>query len=287
MDRVLVTGAKGMMGTDLCSRLSAKDYDVTITDLEEMDVRDLEEVHSIVREIQPGLIFHLAALTNVDDCERNPDESYLTNTIGTQNVALASLEVDATLIYISTISVFDGTKHSPYTEFDKPNPQSWYSRSKYQGELIVEKLLTKYFIARAGWMFGGGPKDKKFVGKIFDLARQHDQLSVVNDKFGSPTYTRDISKAVEMLSRNTIYGTYHLVNTGPCCSRYEYAQEILACAGIDSCELLPVSSSMFPLPAPRPRMEAARNYHLELRDLNYMRPWQDALKEYVETVILT
>ena len=133
MNRVLVTGAKGMMGTALCSILSARGYDVAATDIEEMDVRDLDKVSKTVKGVQPEVIFHLAALTNVDDCERMPDESFLTNTIGTQNVALASLESDATMVYISTASVFDGRKCEPYTEFDKPNPQSWYSRSKYQG----------------------------------------------------------------------------------------------------------------------------------------------------------
>jgi dTDP-4-dehydrorhamnose reductase len=286
MSRVLVSGAKGMMGTDLCNILADRGYDVTITDIEEMDVRDRDIVNRTVREVQPQVIFHLAALTNVDECERDPDASFLTNTIGTQNVALAALEADATMVYISTASVFDGCKCEPYTEFDQPNPQSWYSRSKYQGELVVEKLLTKYYIARAGWMFGGGPEDKKFVAKIIDLASQRDRLTIVDDKFGSPTYTRDISSGVEMLSRSGLYGTYHVVNTGQYCSRYEFAQAILSFAGIDNCELVPVSSAMFPLPAPRPRMEAARNYNLELRGMNSMRPWKEALKDYIETVIL-
>ena len=286
MTRVLVTGAKGMMGTDLCRILLEKGYDVTITDIEEMDVRDWEKVNSIVRAVQPETVFHLAALTDVDDCERKPDESFLTNTLGTQNVALACRDVDATMIYISTASVFDGTKCEPYTEFDKPDPQSWYSRSKYQGELVVEKILTKYYIARAGWMFGGGPEDKKFVAKIIDLAKQRDQLRVVDDKFGSPTYTFDISSAVERLAQTGIFGTYHLVNTGAYCNRYEFAQSILSFAGIDSCELIPVSSAQFPLPAHRPRMEAARNYNLELRKMNMMRPWKDSLKEYIEGVLL-
>jgi dTDP-4-dehydrorhamnose reductase len=286
MSRVLVSGARGMMGTDLCRILSDRGYYVTTTDIEDMDVRDRELVNRTVNEVQPEVIFHLAALTNVDECERDPDASFLTNTVGTQNVALAALEADATMVYISTASVFDGSKCEPYTEFDKANPKSWYSHSKYEGELIVEKLLTKYYIARAGWMFGGGPEDKKFVAKIIDLARQRDQLTIVDDKFGSPTYTYDISSGVEMLSRSGLYGTFHMVNTGDYCSRYEFAQAILSYAGIDDCELIPVSSARFPLPAHRPRMEAARNYNLELRGMNTMRPWRDALKAYIETVIL-
>lgn len=284
--KAIVTGAKGMMGTDLCRILDAKGYDFLATDIEEMDIRDREWVQDTLERFQPDVVFHLAALTEVDECERDPDGSFLTNTLGTQNVALACREVDATLVYISTNSVFDGTKCEPYTEFDTPNPQSWYSRSKYQGELIVEKLMQKYYIARAGWMFGGGPEDKKFVAKIIDLARERKKLAVVDDKFGSPTYTHDISGAVERLVHTGLYGTYNTVNTGGPCSRFEFAGKILEYAGVTDCELEPVSSARFPLPAPRPRMEAARNYNLELRGYDWMRPWQDALRAYIQTVLV-
>jgi dTDP-4-dehydrorhamnose reductase len=287
MTKVLVTGAKGMMGTDLCRILCEKGYDVTITDIAEMDVRDRALVRRTLSAVKPEVVFHLAALTDVDACERHPDEALRTNTIGTHNVALACLEVDATLVYISTISIFGGARCEPYTEFDAPNPESWYARSKYQGELIVEKLLTKYYIARAGWMFGGGPEDKKFVAKIIELARQRDALTIVDDKFGSPTYTYDISSGIEQLVQTGLYGTYHMVNTGGYCNRYEFAQKILEYAGITTCALKPVSSAQFPLPAPRPRMEAARNYMAELHGYNWMRPWQDALRAYIETVLVS
>lgn len=286
MMRALVTGAKGMMGTDLCRVLRSRGYDVTATDIEEMDVRDHDLVRATVTDLRPDVIFHLAALTDVDDCERRPDESFRTNTVGTQNVALAAQAVDATMVYIGTNSIFDGTKCEPYTEFDTANPQSWYSHSKYQGELIVEKLLNKYYIARAGWMFGGGPEDKKFVAKIMELAMQRDVLTIVDDKFGSPTYTYDISSGVEKLVGTGRYGTYNMVNTGGYCSRFEFAQKILEYAGITSCELQPVSSAAFPLPAHRPRMEAARNLNLELHGYDWMRPWQDALAHYIETVLV-
>ncbi len=286
MRKVLVTGAKGMMGTDLCRILAERDYNVTATDIEEMDVRDRDLVQDTVQKVRPQTVFHLAALTNVDDCEKSPDDSYLTNTIGTQNVALACQAIDSTMVYISTISVFDGQKCGPYTEFDTPNPQSWYSRSKYQGELIVEKLLSKYYIARAGWMFGGGAEDKKFVAKIIDLAMARDLLKIVDDKYGSPTYTADIASSVEQITHTGLYGTYHMVNTGGYCNRFEFAQKILEYAHITSCDLQPVSSAEFPLPAPRPNMEAARNYNLELRGLDWMQPWQSALQKYVETTLL-
>lgn len=284
---VLVTGGKGMLGSDLCRILRERDYHVEVTDIGDLDIRNRDLVQRTVEKLQPDWVIHLAALTDVDGCEREPDASFLTNTVGTQNVALACQSTNTVMTYVSTISVFDGTKCEPYTEFDEPNPQSWYSRSKYQGELIVEKLLSRYYIVRAGWMFGGGPEDKKFVAKIIELARERDSLSIVDDKFGSPTYTADIASGIEKLARTGLYGRYHMVNTGGYCNRYQFAQKILEIAGITDCELIPVSSAKFPLPAPRPRMEAARNLMLDLHEINWMRPWQEAIEEYVQQVLLS
>lgn len=278
--RILVTGAKGMMGSDLCPVLS-EHHQVLATDIEEMDVRDSRLVWQTVHDFRPDIVMHLAALTNVDYCEQRPDEAFRTNTIGTQNVALACQGAGATMVYISTISVFDGHKPVPYIEYDTPNPQSYYSRSKYEGECIVQSLLSRYYIVRAGWMFGGGPEDKKFVAKIIDLACSRPELKVVDDKFGSPTYTLDISRGVAQLVDTGLYGLYHMVNTNGCVSRYELARLILEYAGIIECQITPVSSAEFPLPAPRPRMEAARNFHLELRGIDVMRDWQLALRSYL------
>lgn len=283
--KALVTGGKGMMGSDLCRELKAQGYHVLITDLREMDIRQPNLVMQTVRDFRPDIVFHLAALTDVDGCERAPEEAYHTNTIGTQIVALACQAIDIPMVYISTISVFDGTKAEPYVEFDTPNPQSWYSRSKYEGEKIIERLLNRFYIVRAGWMFGGGPEDKKFVAKIIERAQAANELKIVDDKFGSPTYTLDISRAAIRLSQTGWYGLYHSVNTGQPCSRYELAQKILEYAGITHCETVPVSSAHFPLPAPRPRMEGARNMHMELMNLNLMRPWQEALQEYISRVL--
>lgn len=285
MPNVLVTGGKGMLGTDLCQVFEERGHTVTVTDINEMDIRDLSSVMACVEKSQPDWIIHLAAMTHVDHCEQRPDDAYRTNTIGTQNIALAAQHLNAMMVYVSTVSVFDGTKATPNIEFDTPNPQSIYSKSKYQGEIIVENLLDRYYIVRAGWMFGGGREDKKFVAKIIELAQQRDSLSIVDDKFGSPTYTYDIASGIEKLANTGLYGTYNLVNTGDLCSRFEFAQAILEYAGITTCELHPVNSAQFPLPAPRPRMEAAYNYNLELRGLNWQRHWREALEEYIKTVL--
>jgi dTDP-4-dehydrorhamnose reductase len=274
-----------MLGTDLCQEWRAQGYEIVATDIQEMDVREPSQVQKAFADSKPELVLHLAALTDVDMCEREPEQAYRTNTIGTQHVALACQRASVPLVYISTLSVFDGAKCEPYTEFDTPNPQSWYSRSKYEGEKIVEQLLQRYYIVRAGWMFGGGREDKKFVAKIIELARSRPELKIVNDKFGSPTYTRDLARAILRLTNTGWYGVYHGANTGEPCSRYEFAQKILEYARVTSCRLLAVTSAEFPLPAPRPRMEASRNLHAELMGLEWMRPWQAALREYISTTL--
>lgn len=283
--KILVTGAKGMLGTDLCA-IFKEEHHVKATDIEDMDVRRREVVHQVASEFRPDLIIHLAALTDVDGCERKPDEAFHTNTIGTQNVALVCQQLTIPLVYISTISVFDGTKPEAYTEYDMPNPQSYYSQSKYQGERIVQSLLQKYYIVRAGWMFGGGKEDKKFVGKIIELAQTRPVLKIVNDKLGSPIYTDDFARAIQRIITTGQYGVFHAVNTGGPVSRFEVAQAILEYSNIESCELLPVSSAEFPLPAPRPRMEAGRNLVMNLLGMEPMRHWRVALQEYIQTTFM-
>jgi dTDP-4-dehydrorhamnose reductase len=279
--KLLVTGAGGMLGLDLCRHLAEAGHTVLAGTRAVVDVRDWARVQCVFAEFRPDQVYHLAALTDVDRCEREPEAALHTNVLGTQHVALACQAAGVPLVYVSTIAVFDGHKPEAYTEFDAPNPQSWYARSKHQGEAAVHELAHKHYIVRAGWMFGGGSEDKKFVARILHLAQTQRTLKVVDDKFGSPTYTRDLARALSTLSDTGLFGLYHLVNTGAPASRFEIAQHILREAGITDCELMPVSSAEFPLPAPRPRMEAGRNLRAELLGLDWMRPWPAALAEYV------
>ena len=282
-----------MMGRDLSLLTEESGREVWPTDVERLvhdpadriDVTDFADVARAVGHFDPEIVFHLAAMTQVDDCERRPEEAWLANTVGTRNVALHCRRLGIPMLYISTGSVFGGTKATPYHEFDLPNPQSIYSRSKYDGERAVRELVPEHFIVRAGWMFGGGPEDKKFVAKMIDLARERDELRAVDDKFGSPCYTADISRRCLELVETGRYGTYHAANEG-WCSRYEMAQAIVEFAGIESCRVVPCSSAEFPLPAPRPRMEAIDGLHARLIGLEPQPHWRDALRQYIESVLL-
>lgn len=283
--RMLVTGAGGMVGSYVPEVFS--DYDLVLTDtvngFSNLDVRDPTSVKKALAETKPDIVLHLAAATDVDRCEQEPNWAYHTNAIGTQNIALACQASDVVMVYISTAGVFWGDKPEPYNEFDVPNPANVYGRSKLAGEYIVSSLLRRYYIVRAGWMIGGGGKDKKFVGKIARLIVEgKNPLQIVSDKLGTPTYGKDLLKGIRGLVGTGFYGLYHMVNRGVC-SRYDVALEIRAILNRQDVEMIPVSSAYFPLPAPRAHSEAMRNLKLELLGLDGMRPWQDALGEYVTT----
>jgi len=201
------------------------------------------------------------------------------NTIGTENIALVCQERDIPMVYISTCGVFDGRKPEPYNEFDEPNPISVYTKTKYEGEKVVSNLLQKYYIFRAGWMIGGGKKDKKFVAKIAEQIKTKNEITVVNDKIGSPTFTKDFSECIIKIIDSGRYGLYHVTNKG-WASRYDIACKIVEFMGKREVNVKPISSASFPLAAPRPRSEAVDNFKLKLLGID-MRRWEDALKEYL------
>lgn len=289
--KYLITGANGMLGSALYPLLVKAGYetyptdiDNTANDMQYLDVRDKEQVLTTVDEIKPNFIFHLAAETDVDKCELNEEHAYETNSKGTENVAIACKEFDITLVYISTGAVFDGEKFGGYAEQDKPNPINIYGNSKLKGEEVIISLLSKYYIVRAGWMIGGYDKDKKFVWKIRQLLKTKKEIPVVTDKIGSPTFTKDFSKALLNIISTKEYGIYHCVNKG-ICTRFDIAKKIAEYLKKEDVILKPVTSEAFPLPAPRGRSEALINYKLSCMGMDNMRTWQEALREYLEEII--
>ncbi|MBF0384966.1 MAG: dTDP-4-dehydrorhamnose reductase [Candidatus Omnitrophica bacterium] len=287
--KIFITGASGMLGTDVVSKLKKEKLEVFATDLKPanketslLDVRELAEIEKAVKKTKPDYIFHLAAETNVDLCEEKPDHAFKTNTLGTENVALVCQKLNIPLLYISTAGVFWGDKNEPYNEFDLPRPANIYGHSKLQGEYAVMRLLSRYFILRAGWMVGGWAIDKKFVYKMVQQIKEgRKELKVVNDKIGSPTFTKDFANNLMSVINSGRYGLYHMTNksTG---SRYDIALKVVEFMGVkDKVKVKPISSSQFPLPAPRADSEMMSNYKLELLGLNNMPNWQESLKEYI------
>ena len=277
---IFVTGANGMVGSYVSKFF--KEKELIATDIDTLDIKDPAGVMKAVKKARPDFVIHLAAKTDVDRCQIEPDDAFLSNTIGTQNVALACQETGAVMVYVSTSGVFDGKKEGPYTEFDGPSPANTYGRTKLEGEKAVQGLLKKYYIVRAGWMIGGGQeKDKKFVGMMVKLFRERDEILAVNDKHGTLTYAPQLVEGIRDLMKTGYYGLYHMANTGVC-SRYDVAVEIGRILG-KNIPVRPVDSSRFPSPAPRARSEALESYKLKLLGMAKMGTWQDALKDYLST----
>ena len=287
--KALVTGSAGMLGSAVIDTLRAARCEIVATGRSvrgkavlPMDVRDWDSVRATVREHKPDLVLHLAAETNVDLCEQDPDHAHAINVFGTQNIVRACGEQDVVMVYVSTANVFDGEKREPYTEYDTPGSVNVYGHSKHAGECIVEESLNRYFIFRAGWMVGGWEIDKKFVYAMIQLCRERKELRVVDDKFGSPTFTADFASHMMTVVDSDRYGLYHLANNGTA-SRWEIATEIVKGLGkIGEIDVVPISSAEFPLPAPRPRSEMIQNLKLQQLGLDEMPHWKDALREYLD-----
>jgi dTDP-4-dehydrorhamnose reductase len=280
--RFLVTGSDGMLGGDFCRIAGEMGHEVTATDVGDLDIRDLGAVREAVLKTQPEAVFHFAAMTDVDGCEARPDEAYHTNVIGTENVAFCCAESGVPMVFSSTGSLFGGEKTSPYTEYDEPRPMSRYGVTKRLAELAVQRIAPRHLICRAGWMFGGGHADKKFVARIIQIASERDEIFGVTDKTGTPTYTVDFSERMLEILEAGRYGLYHAGNEGYC-TRYEFACKIVELAGLSRCRVVPVPAAKIPMPAHRPRLEALDNYKCRLLGMKKMRAWELALKEYIET----
>ena len=288
--KILITGCGGM----LCQafyEVFTPDFEVLATDidlnaswLKELDVRDYDQFRNVVEFFRPDYIFHLAALTDLEFCEQNPEEAYRTNALGTENSALLAKKFGATLIYISTAGIFDGKKDL-YDDYDQPNPLNHYGRAKYAGEVFVQNYCDKFFVFRAGWMMGGGSKDKKFIKKIIQQIQSgKKELFVVNDLQGTPTYTYDFANNVREMIQTNFYGVYNMVCSGET-SRLEVAKEILNVLKLtDQVKINEVSSSYFAKEyfVRRPDSEKLINRKLILRNMNKMRDWRIGLKEYLE-----
>lgn len=281
--KVLITGANGQLGTDLCQAL----HRVEIIPLTHADIEiaDMSSVTDAFNKYRPDVVINTAACVRVDDCEDDPDRAFRTNTIGARNVAVATQGQRAKLFHISTDYVFGGEnepRSTPYTEFDTPVPSNVYGKSKLAGENLVCHLCAKHFIIRTSGLFGvAGASGKRgnFVETMLKLARERDELRVVADQTFSPTYSKDLARKIAQLVTTEYYGVFHITNKGSC-SWYEFATEILKLAGLKT-PLIPITSDQYPQKARRPRFSVLDNCHLRLLGIDDMRPWQEALRDYM------
>lgn len=275
--KVLVTGAKGQLGVDIVKALSTDLFEVHAFGRDELDITDQALVNKVVEEVRPNIIVHPAAYTKVDLAETEVEQAYLVNGCGTRNLVVAAEEVGAKFCYISTDYVFNGQANSPYQEYDQTNPLGVYGKSKYVGEEMTKSFSSKFFIVRTAWVYGANGHN--FVKTMLRFAKEKEELVVVDDQIGSPTYTVDLAKFIVELIQTEKYSIYHGTNTGSC-SWYEFAKAIFEEANIDM-KVNPITTADFPTPVQRPNYSVLGNMALKLNGFEPLRPWRDALRSFL------
>lgn len=288
--KVLVTGVKGQLGFDVVNELKKRGHYAIGVDIEEMDITDENSVSDVLIEEKPDAVIHCAAWTAVDaaEDEENVPKVMKVNAEGTENIAKVCKELDAKMIYISTDYVFDGQGEVPWKPGDNRAPLNVYGESKYQGELVVQEYLEKYYIVRIAWVFG--QNGKNFVKTMLSLGKNHDSLTVVNDQIGTPTYTFDLARLLVDMVEKEQYGIYHATNEGGFISWYDFTVEIMKQAGeydetYKKVKVSPVGSEMYPAKASRPANSRMDRSKLEKNGFKPLPIWQDALARYLKQII--
>lgn len=275
--RIIITGANGQLGLELSKQLSRnKEYEVICTDIEELNIVDINSVNKVISKYKPDVVINCAAHTAVDLCETDIENAYKINAIGPRNLAIACEKVNAKFVQVSTDYVFDGNIDRPYREDDNTCPNSIYGSSKLMGENFTKEFCSRYFIVRSAWLYGEG---SNFVRTMLKLSGTNKEINVVNDQFGSPTSTVDLAKAIIELIHTEHYGTYHGTCEGKC-SWYDFAQKIFDIRNIDI-KVNPVTSEEYKRAASRPAYSVLDNFMLKLVGLNSFRNWEDSLREYL------
>lgn len=288
--RIYIAGSGGMLGEAFhkvfapAHDLKCTDIDVNESWLSYLDFRDFDAYRADVRAFRPDALFHLGAHTSLEYCEENVDDAYATNTLAVENAVHIANELDVPLLYISTAGIYDGAQET-YDDWDPPRPLGHYARSKFMGERFVAENCRRHLVCRAGWMMGAGPrKDKKFIQKLMKQIKDgRTELFVVDDKLGTPTYTVDFARNVDLLLNSGMWGVYNMVCAGVT-GRLEVARELVRLLGkSDDIAVTPVSSEYFAKEyfAARPPSERLISKKLQLRGLYVMRDWRVCLEEYL------
>jgi dTDP-4-dehydrorhamnose reductase len=282
--RIIVIGADGQLGTDLCRVL--KDQELVPLTQQEIEITDINSVEGAFKNCLPEVVINTAAFVRVDDCETEPDKAYLVNALGARNVAVQAEKLGAKLVHISTDYVFGGEAVAPrdgFSEFESPVPLNMYGKSKLAGDEFVRYLCHKHMIVRSSGLFGVAGalgKGGNFIETMLKLAKERPELRVVNDQVFSPTYTLDLAVKISQLIKTQYYGIFHITNSGTC-SWYDLAREMLN-AVYSKTPIIPITSDQYPQKARRPNYSVLRNYQLHLLGMSEMRPWQEALRAYLK-----
>jgi dTDP-4-dehydrorhamnose reductase len=280
--KIAVIGADGQLGTDVVKAFTANGDEVVSLTHADIELSDAGSVSEHLGAVRPNVIVNTAAMHHVDKCEQDPARAFAVNGLGAKNLALASKELGATLMHISTDYVFDGEKAAPYVETDAPRPLNAYGNSKLSGEYFVRGTAPQHFVLRTSAIYGKSPCRAKgglnFIELMLKLARERGEVKVVDDEIVSPTSTRDIARQTVALSRSNAYGLYHATAESSC-SWYAFAKEIFELNGT-KVNLMKAGPNEFPIKVPRPKYSVLENAGLKKQGLNVFRTWQEGLREY-------
>lgn len=277
MKKILITGCNGQLGRALNQRFAGRsDLVLVNTDVEQLDITDIESVMALVMKEKPYAVINCAAHTGVDACETQAELAYRINAIGPRNLSIAATRAGAKMIQISTDYVFRGEGSRHLTEFDAPNPQGVYGKTKLAGENFVKEFSKEYFILRTAWLYGDG---KNFVKTMLRLSETNDTVRVVGDQFGTPTSAKELAAAIDYLLPTDNYGTFHATCEGEC-SWADFAEEIFRLAG-KSTKVEHITTKEFNAPAPRPMYSVLDNYMFNLTtDFRFVE-WHEAIAGYI------
>lgn len=278
--KVLVTGVKGQLGYDVVKDLEKRGHQPIGIDRDEMDLMDNEAIRTFIMNLKPEAIIHCAAYTAVDKAEEEVETCYQINAESVKVISECAKELDVKLIYISTDYVFDGTKEGEYVETDLPNPINVYGASKLKGEQYVQILLEKYYIVRISWVFG--VNGNNFIKTMRRLGSERDELNIINDQVGSPTYTADLAPLLVDMMETDKYGIYHVTNEETC-SWYEFANEIFKQSRIEV-KTNPITTDQYPTAAKRPMNSRMSKAKLKANGFNLLPTWQQALAHYLKLI---
>jgi dTDP-4-dehydrorhamnose reductase len=278
--KILLLGHKGMLGSDLLLKLNLR-HEVVGMDKEEIDIVSTDECVQAIKETAPSVVINAAAYTNVDGCETAKEECFAVNAEAVKNIAQACRNKNIRIIHFSTDYVFDGAGTQPYKEDDKCNPINVYGESKLAGERYLQSLADDYLLIRTSWLYGA--KGKNFVQTILEKAKTTPMLSVVDDQVGSPTYTKDLAVAVDLLIDQNLKGIFHVTNRGSC-SWYQFSVKILQESGLDDVKVIPIKSDKLPRPGLRPAYSVLSMQRFISATGKTMQPWQLALQDYLKSI---
>lgn len=278
MKKIIITGCNGQLGREM-NRFYAGNTDIELinTDVDELDITNVDAVMKLAKEVQPYAIVNCAAYTAVDACETNQDLAFKVNAIGPRNLAIAARETGAKILHVSTDYVFDGTKETPYYESDPICPQSVYGSTKAEAEKMVQQMADRFYILRTAWLYGDG---KNFAKTMLRLSETNDVVKVVGDQFGTPTSAYELTKGIDSLLFTDNYGLFHATCEGSC-NWAEFAQEIFRLAGKNT-KVQAITTAEYGAPANRPAHSVLENYMFKMTNGYMFADWHDAIEKYLK-----